>query len=166
MQYPGGVAGRQGVGDSNEQLDNLLPRPRCRTCPFFERAAIDELGYQVVPFIELADIMDRVLRASASDPDAELSAPVPDKGYREAFLNLSRNLAPTGKMFDRLEIRDASAPALELQVTSRRDLNTALKNIRPPVLDDVVGPMVNHQVIVTAVRRKGKLVYQDIEAEE
>ena len=60
-------------------------------------------------------------------------------------------------------------PALEpveLQVTSRRDLNTALKNIRPPVLDDVVGPMVNHQVIVTAVRRKGKLVYQDIEAEE
>jgi hypothetical protein len=122
-----------------------------------------------VPFIELADIMNRVLRASASDPDAELSAPVPDKGYREAFLNLSRNLAPTGKMFDRLEIRDASAPALEpveLQVTSRRDLNTALKNIRPPVLDDVVGPMVNHQVIVTAVRRKGKLVYQDIEAEE
>jgi hypothetical protein len=34
------------------------------------------------------------------------------------------------------------------------------------VLDDVIGPMVNHRVVVTAVQRKGKFVYQDIEAEE
>ena len=155
-----------------------------------------------------------VLRASASDPEADLTSLVPDKGYRAAFLNLSRNLAPTGKTFERLEIRDASAPALEpvsLEVASRRELNTALKKLRPPrsrqpseevevrgvlrglhldqdwlevvtvegdpqkptriyeagdVLDDVVGPMVNHRVVVTAVRRKNRLVYQDIEAEE
>jgi hypothetical protein len=99
---------------------------------------------------------------------------------------------------------------VSLEVTSRRDLNSALKRIRPPrpeqpseevvevkgilrglqldqdwlevvetdplkptrihdagdVLDDVVGPMVNHRVIVTAVRRKNRLVYQEIEAEE
>jgi hypothetical protein len=34
------------------------------------------------------------------------------------------------------------------------------------VLDDVVGPMVNHRVVVTAVRRQNKLTYQDIEADE
>lgn len=162
---------------------------------------------------QVSSVFFRVLRASVSSPDGDLAAVVPDKGYREAFLSLSRNLAPTGKTFERLEIRDASVPAREpvsLEVASRRDLNSALKRIRPPkprkaseevvevkgtlrglhldqdwlevveadplkptrihgagdVLDDVVGPMVNHRVVVTAVRRKNRLVYQDIEADE
>ena len=34
------------------------------------------------------------------------------------------------------------------------------------VLDDVVGPMVNHRVVVTAVRRKGRLLYRDIESDD
>src|SRR5712671_4893455 len=59
MQYPGCVGCRQTVGDPDKQFDNLLPFPSCCTGPLFERAAIDEFGYQVVPFIELADIMDR-----------------------------------------------------------------------------------------------------------
>lgn len=33
-------------------------------------------------------------------------------------------------------------------------------------LDDVVGPMINRQVTVTAVRRKDKLLYLDIESVE
>lgn len=157
-----------------------------------------------------------VLRATTvTDPEAGLAALVPERGYREAFLGLTRNLAPTGKVFDRLEIRDASTPALEpvsLMVESRRQLNTALRAMKPPrpagstdevvqikgtlrglqldqdwlevvtaergpgqperihqagdVLDDVVGPMVNHRVVVTAVRKKGRLVYQDIEPDE
>jgi hypothetical protein len=154
-----------------------------------------------------------VLRASLADPEKDLPLLVPDKGYQEAFLNLSRNLAPTGKTFDSLEIRDASAPAVEplfFQPASRRQLNTALRNIRPPrqpeptdevveirgilrglhldqdwievveadplnptrihetgdVLDDAVGPMVNHRVVVTASRRRGRLVYQDIQTDE
>src|SRR5262249_24034913 len=147
-----------------------------------------------------------VLRASAADPDTELANLVPDAGYREAFINLSRNLAPTGKSFERLEVRDASTPAIEpvsLEVSSRRDLNAALRKLRPApsraleeqvvqvrgvlrglqldkdwlevnvteggqqvtkriegttdVLDDIVGPMVNHRVVVTAVSRAGKL---------
>jgi hypothetical protein len=162
---------------------------------------------------QVTSLFFSVLRASAADPEADLASLVPDKGYREAFLNLSRNLAPTGKSFDSIEIRDASTPAAEpvvLQTDSRRQLNTALRNIRPPrsrqtseqpeevkgvlrglqldqdwlevvqsdpskpvriygagdVLDDVVGPMVNHRVVVTTVNRRGRLVFQDIEAEE
>ncbi len=83
---------------------------------------------------QVTSVFFSVLRASVSNPDEDLASLVPDKGYREAFLNLSRNLAPTGKTFERLEIRDASAPAAEpvsLEVASRRDLNSALKRIRP-----------------------------------
>ena len=34
------------------------------------------------------------------------------------------------------------------------------------VLDDVIGPLVNHLVVVTAIQRKNRLSYQDIEADE
>lgn len=153
-----------------------------------------------------------VLRASSSDdPERELATVVPDSGYREAFASLSRNLAPAGKTFERLEIRDASAPAtptVTLAESSRKDLNAVLRKLKPreprdeaepveirgilrglhldhdwleiqpdsgtpihvdgagDVLDDVVGPMVNHRVLVTAVRRGTRHVYQDIELQE
>jgi hypothetical protein len=76
-----------------------------------------------------------VLRASATSPDVELPAIVPDREYRGAFLNLSRDLAPTGRSFERLEIRDASAPsraAIVLGADTRQDLNAALRKARPP----------------------------------
>jgi hypothetical protein len=156
----------------------------------------------------------RVLRATAADPDAELPAVVPDRQYRGAFLGLSRNLAPTGRTFERLEIRDASAPAepaATFLVETRQQINAALKKNKPPrqptgddeivtiegvlrgvhldqdwlevatqefalghvriedagdALDDVVGPLVNRPVVVTAVRRGQRLLYRDIELEE
>jgi hypothetical protein len=153
-----------------------------------------------------------ILRASATDPDVELSRLVPDQGYRRAFLDLSRSLAPTGKAFDRIEIRDASSPAepvVTFGVESRQELNTAIRQTKMPVtdkveeietiigilrglhldqdwlvirptdsieqvridgagevLDDVIGPMVNQRVKVTAVRRGPKHIYRDIDFEE
>jgi hypothetical protein len=152
-----------------------------------------------------------VLRATSTNAE-ELTAIVPDVQYRGAFLNLSRNLAPTGKTFDRLEIRDASSPAepfVTLGVTARQELNSALKKLKPPstdegkeivvlhgilrglhldqdwlevataeqekdihisqtgdVLDDVVGPMVNRKIVVTALFTGSKYLYRDIELEE
>jgi hypothetical protein len=67
-----------------------------------------------------------VLRAAARDPDAELAAIVPDLQYRGAFLSLSRNLAPTGKMFERLEMREASAqsePLVTFATDTRQELS-------------------------------------------
>jgi len=157
-----------------------------------------------------------ILRATSANSEAALPAVVPDKQYREAFLNLSRNLAPTGKTFEVLEVRDASAPTepgVMFAPTSRQDLNSALRKLKPPkpmeghqqvlirgvlralhldrdwlevtgveldlaqngrvrieqisdLLDDVVGPMVNRKVVVTAVRSGSKLIYRDIEPEE
>jgi hypothetical protein len=156
----------------------------------------------------------RVLRASATDPENELPSVVPDKQYREAFLNLSRNLAPTGKTFDQLDVRDAGAPSdpvASFAPETRQQINAALRKTKPPkvsadadepvtihgilravhldedwievatldalpahirfdeaseALDDVVGPMVNRSVTVTAVRRGQKHLYRDIELDE
>jgi hypothetical protein len=76
----------------------------------------------------------QILHASATDPDAQLEAVVPDKQYREAFLNLSRNLAPTGKSFERLDVRDAGAPGAivaSFEVQTRQGLNAVLGRSRP-----------------------------------
>lgn len=156
----------------------------------------------------------QIVHASAMDPGATLEAVVPDRQYREAFLSLSRNLAPTGRTFDRLDIRDAGAPGVvvaSFEAETRQGLNAALRRSKPAkpdstsekpetirgtlralhldedwlevvtmdgppqhlkiekagdVLDDVVGPMVNRVVNVSAIRRGRRLIYQDIEAEE
>lgn len=76
----------------------------------------------------------QVLGASATDPENELPRLVPDQQYREAFLSLSRNLAPTGKSFERLEIRDigASEPLATFASETRQRLNVALRKAKPP----------------------------------
>lgn len=162
---------------------------------------------------QVTETFFRVLRASVNDPDTELKAVVPDADYRAAFLNLARNLSPSGKTFDRLEVRDASAPGeplVTLGSETRTGLNSALRKLKPaapqgeeeptsiagtlralhldqdwleitkagdPVehiriedagdaLDDVVGPMVNRQVVVSAIKRGAKYLYRDIELSE
>ncbi|MGH7988561.1 MAG: hypothetical protein ACREQX_20055 [Candidatus Binataceae bacterium] len=164
------------------------------------------------PKIEnVTTIFFNVLRASANDPEGALPAIVPRSEYREAFLNLSRNLAPTGKAFERLEVRDASSPSdpiASFVTATRQLLNEAIRKSKPSgatdertvrmrgilralhldqdwieitatgspghvrinkaseALDDIIGPMVNHKVIVMAVKRGQKYVYRDIELDE
>jgi hypothetical protein len=156
----------------------------------------------------------RILRASAGDAEAELPTVVSDPQYREAFLSLSRNLAPTGGSFEWLEVRDAADPAdviASFGSDTRQQINIVLRKEKatraatatdelsaisgvlravhldqdwlevatddaPPLhlrieeagdaLDDVVGPMVNRRVIVTALHRGIKYLYRDIELEE
>lgn len=77
-----------------------------------------------------------VLRATATDPDNELPLIVPDKDYRSAFLSLSRDLAPSGKTFARLEVSDASAPTepvVSFAAETRRELNAAIRKSKPPL---------------------------------
>lgn len=84
---------------------------------------------------EVTETFFRVLRASADDPENDLPNVVPNKEYREAFLNLSRNLAPspTAKSFERLEVHDAIAPdelIASFAVDTRQRLNVALQRSR------------------------------------
>ena len=155
-----------------------------------------------------------ILRATISDPEVGLAALVSDVEYRAAFISLSRNLAPTGKTFERLEVSEAGAPAgppVTFGSETRTELNATLRKMKPPrplteaeeattvrgilravhldqdwlevattepesphvrideagdALDDVVGPMVNRSVLVSAVRRGSKHLYRDIELDE
>jgi hypothetical protein len=51
-----------------------------------------------------------VIRATTQDPEGELIEVVPQEDYREAFLKLTRELAPplTGKAFNQIEIKSSS----------------------------------------------------------
>lgn len=154
-----------------------------------------------------------IIKASATDPEGALPQVVDNPEYRTTFLKLTRNLAPTGKSFERIDIRDASLPAaraVSLGKETRDEVNAALRKTAPPVsdslleppttlrgvlralhldqdwieiairgradhikiydagdvLDDVVGSLVNRDVVVTYVRRSGRPSFIDIEGEE
>jgi hypothetical protein len=158
----------------------------------------------------------QIVRAAVEDPEQRLKEIVPDNQYRETFLKLARNLAPTGKLYSRVSIRSPTSPDTKpiiLQKESREGIHCALKKQFPrkkdteeaePVqlrgvlralhldenwieitmsvlekpehvkvrdagdqVDDILGPMVNHDVIVDAVKtNKGEYRLRDIQAAE
>ncbi|GBD96905.1 MAG TPA: hypothetical protein ENG83_13340 [Nitrospirae bacterium] len=69
-----------------------------------------------------------IVSASASDEATELERLVPDETYRNTFLKLARNLSPTGKTFDRLELRiSGEVRPIALGVESRNNINQQLR---------------------------------------
>jgi hypothetical protein len=151
-----------------------------------------------------------ILEGAASDPETNLPKIVPDAAYRETFLKLARNLAPTGRSFSHLELRSTSARApVVLTQESRKSMTNAIRGrpTEPPkdaestevalrgvlravhlekdwlelyvgdapvrisgvveTVDDVIGPMVNHSVVVHVSRdSKGTYIFRDIELED
>lgn len=77
---------------------------------------------------QIAERFLDILRAVASDDSALLENLVPDEDYRSTYLKLTRNLAPSGKTFENLEIRSATdAATISLSPNSRRMINTTLR---------------------------------------
>jgi hypothetical protein len=95
-----------------------------------------ELFVDAKPQVEqVASTFLEIVRASATDPEQALVEIVPDADYRETFLKLTRNLAPTGKIFERLDIRDASRPGtrpISLVPATRDIVNQAIRRQRQP----------------------------------
>ena len=159
--------------------------------------------------VEIAKTFLNIVRACIEAPEEELPEIVPDGEYRGTFLKLTRNLAPSGKRFDQLDIRSADETRTLTLVPSTRTLvNQAIRASRPAVetqpetedtirgalralhldedwievavddrlvridqvvetVDDVIGPMVNHPVIVQVVRdHQGRLHFRDIETDD
>ena len=158
-----------------------------------------------------AKLLD-VIRVSVEDPGESLTQIVPSAEYRSTFLRLTRNLAPTGETFEKLEMRRVSAPGsrpIVLMRGSRDEITKALKketgsrleeeggptqlrgvlralhldddwlqiDIDPDhvvriegakeVVDDVIGPMVNREVLVEVTKtRSGKHRFEDIQLAE
>lgn len=157
----------------------------------------------------------KIVEDTAKETHEDLESTVLNPEYREAFLKLSRNLAPTGKSFNRLEIKsatDTEARPIVFSPTSRQAISKTLRETKGPpeekmvlkeeqlrgvlralhldqdwlevsfpgtdrenirvsqtgdVIDDLVGPMVNHRVIVdVALQPDGKRLFRDIQSEE
>lgn len=73
-----------------------------------------------------------ILRATATDDTKYFEDLVPKEDYRNAFLKLSRNLAPTGKAFDSIELRAATNEhSVALTPEARLAINQALRKTRP-----------------------------------
>jgi hypothetical protein len=73
-----------------------------------------------------------ILSASSAENTDELEQLVPDQSYRTTFLKLARNLAPTGKTFDRIEFRaSGESRPISLDVTARANINQQLKQKLP-----------------------------------
>lgn len=166
---------------------------------------------------EVEEVTNRFLEivdAASQETHEKLEETVPDPEYRDAFLKLSRNLAPTGKSFKKLEIKSATdlvAQPIVFSPSSRKAINKTLRKSRKDksdqkkdlkeeqlvgvlrglhldkdwleisisedetvrvyqtgdVIDDVVGPMVNHRVVVAvSIRPDGRHLFRDIELED
>lgn len=158
----------------------------------------------------IASTFMAILEGASSDPETNLPKIVPDAAYRETFLKLARNLAPTGRSFSHLELRSTNAHApVVLTQESRKSMTNAIRgqpsetpkdaestevvlrgvlravhlekdwlelyvNDAPvrisgvvETVDDVIGPLVNHSVVVHALRdSKGTYIFRDIELED
>ncbi len=153
----------------------------------------------------IASTFMTILERAVVDPEEALVAVVPDPGYRSTFLKLTRNLAPSGKRFEKMQIRssDSDKPLL-LTSATRQELAHTIKKQRQvsesideereirgvlravhldsdwleiladnelvkitgvgEAVDDLIGPMVNHEVIVHISRgKRGLLKFVDIE---
>ena len=159
---------------------------------------------------EISAAFLRILRSSIDDPDNALPSVVPDKAYRSTFLKLVRNLAPTGKAFERMEITssletkpvliyasarqtisdsirrqipripDAAHQEITLQgvlravhldkdwieIVTSKDQHITINEVGETV-DDVVGPLVNREVVIQAIKKSAaRYALIDIQAAE
>lgn len=152
-----------------------------------------------------------ILKATNESPDAGLRQEVDNEDYRVTFLKLTRNLAPTGRVFGEMIVRDmGDRSRVVLTPASRQLIADTLKGPSTPAdaqidqpnsivlrgilraldldhdwldvsvgtetkrvkgvgeaVDDLIGPMVNHEVKVTVKQGRGQtLKFIDIELED
>lgn len=155
---------------------------------------------------QIIDSLFGILQTCAESPGNKLPVGVDNADYRSTFLKLTRDLAPTGKGFSRLNIRSANTEKPLVLTSGNRD---AIKNVirenRPPSqgesetdvrgilralhldsdwievrdgansfrieqvreeVDDRIGSMVNHPVVVRVAQAGEKLRFLDIETDE
>ncbi|MBF0343993.1 MAG: hypothetical protein HQL06_07160 [Nitrospirae bacterium] len=135
----------------------------------------------------------KILRSTINDPDTMLPSIVEDIAYRRTFLNMVRNLAPTGKIFDQMVIKSSlEIEPVTISAIARQTIKESMDRQFPvktsyqevslcgilravhldddwlgivvdgklikitevsETVDDVVGPMVNRDVIVRAIKK-------------
>src|ERR1035437_4486557 len=82
----------------------------------------------------------QILQAASNQDQTQLEAVVPKADYRNVFLKLSRNLAPTGKSFGSIEFQTPTGEGIiALTPEARTTINQTIKKNRPEDLSDSPG---------------------------
>jgi hypothetical protein len=77
---------------------------------------------------------------------------VPKDDYRSTFLKMTRNLAPTGKVFDQIEIRGAGdRKPIVLSSSSRKVISDTLRIPTPTAPTQIAGPETTLHGILRAL---------------
>ena len=97
MQDAGFVRGGETIRDSDERLDNLVPVAPALLAPVAQRAAVHQLGHEVLPSLELVRIVhgeDVRMIERRGEPRFALEAPA-RRRVREIG---GRNLTATARL--------------------------------------------------------------------
>lgn len=80
---------------------------------------------------KIASCFLNVLRLGVDDPSEGLAEVVPNPDYRSTFLKLTRNLAPTGKAFEGLDVRLAEeSRGIHLDASTRKSIGDTIRQMR------------------------------------
>lgn len=80
---------------------------------------------------QVADHFISILKASSENPEVELPKLIPAADYRNTFLKLTRNLAPTGKNFSQVDIKGAGdTQSISLLPEMRKEISRVLRPSR------------------------------------
>jgi len=97
----------------------------------FQRPVQLSLFQEALPKIEeITQQFMQIVRTATQEAREDLEQIIPDPAYRSGFVKMSRDLAPTGKTFNKLEITsntDADAYPIVLFPESRETLNNILR---------------------------------------
>jgi hypothetical protein len=99
-----------------------------------------ELFGDDLPKIQLiTDRFIQILDASSREDMAELERVVPEEDYRKTFLKMTRNLAPTGRSYEKIEIKPSSSSQMDkivLVPESRKAVGKLIRSTSRTAEDD------------------------------
>jgi hypothetical protein len=126
-----GLPGREIQGSCRPWLFQAAPGSYQFSVAMEEIRQLDLFQVHVAPDVVAHKFLE-ILRATASEDQRDLEKAVSDADYRDAFLKLSRNLAPTGKTFESIEFRAATREAaVALTPEKRGIIDQAIRKQRP-----------------------------------
>jgi len=98
---------------------------------------------------EVASKFLQILRASTEEPDKGLPDIVPNIEYRKTFLKLTRNLAPTGKTYQSMEVQAAGDKPVILMPSERKTIGEVIRRQR----DQEKGVSEQQELALTGILR-------------
>jgi hypothetical protein len=103
-----------------------------------------QFGRNLPSIEETAGKFISILTVAANEPETGLATVIENEAYRAAFLKLARNLAPTGRAFSELAIREGAPenePTAIFREQSRKTLNDEIRKALPAIPEDARKPV-------------------------